>query len=152
MMKPRLLLPGLMLLAGLVTIGAARGPECPCSGGGRALYNRKTEITMEGAVVNVETVACRRMSGSGTHITLRADGQPVRVHLGPSRFLEEKGLTIAEGDAMTITGSKVTCKSSQYVIAREVRRGELTVTLRDERGVPEWAGSGRRRGPWPPEE
>jgi hypothetical protein len=77
------------------------------------------------------------------HVTLQADDRSVDVHLGPTWFLQRAGVALAKGDQVEVTGSMVEADGHAFLVARELRKGGQTVTLRDERGVPAWAG-GRR--------
>ncbi len=60
-------------------------------------------------------------------------------------FVSDKGFSFAKGDAVEVTGSKVTLTGKEYVIAREVVKDGKTLTLRDKNGIPEWAGQGKGR-------
>jgi hypothetical protein len=128
-----------MALVAAWAVGAPRG-----SGPG---YDPKTEETLKGTVEAVTEHAGRGYSTAGVHVTLRVESGIVEVHLGPASFLRESGLEIARGDAIEVVGSRVKGDEGEYVIAREVRRGEKTVTLRDASGVPVWSGRGRRGTP-----
>jgi hypothetical protein len=48
-----------------------------------------------------------------------------------------------EGDTIQIIGSKITMMGRTVVIAREVRKDDQVLTLRDEKGVPVWSRTGR---------
>jgi hypothetical protein len=110
-------------------------------------YDPRTEETLHGTVKAVTEHAGRGYAGAGVHVTLRLDSGTVEVHLGPASFLRESGLEIAQGDAIEVVGSRVKADHGDYVIAREVRRGDRVVTLRDAAGVPVWSGRGRRGTP-----
>jgi hypothetical protein len=43
-----------------------------------------------------------------------------------------------------VVGSKVTMAGQEVVIAREIKKGDQVLTLRDAKGVPLWAGRGGR--------
>lgn len=106
-------------------------------------YDPATEVTLHGTVADVTTQTGRRRA-AGVHVTLRTGSGLVDVRLGPARYLDEKGLSLAEGDEVTVVGSKVTVAGTEAVIARQVTKGGVTTTLRDERGIPLWS---RGRGP-----
>jgi hypothetical protein len=53
-------------------------------------------------------------------------------------MLEEKNVTIATGDTLTILGSRITLGGTPVLLAREITRGEETWTLRDSAGLPLW--------------
>jgi hypothetical protein len=116
----------------------ARGPR----GRGPRLYDPKTVTTVSGKVAAVQTVSGRR--GGGIHLDLETAEGTLRVHLGPSWFLEKEGLRLAAGDQVEITGSKVTVRGQPAVIAQVVKKGDTAVALRDVQGIPVWAGRGAR--------
>jgi len=115
------------------------------------MYNTRTESTIKGTVEAVEEVTGEgrmggRMDGrsmSGTHIVLETETGSVEVHLGPSAFLEEKKLKLAEGDTVEVLGSRVTMGAKEVVLAREIKCGEDSWTLRDASGRPLWRMGGR---------
>jgi hypothetical protein len=107
-------------------------------------YDPKTEVTLRGTVEAV-TEHAGQGYGTGVHVTLRAKTGTVEVHLGPATFLRESGLELARDDSIEIVGSRVKGDQGEYVIARQVRKGDKTVTLRDSNGVPAWSGRGGRR-------
>jgi len=82
--------------------------------------------------------------GGGIHLDLETAEGTLRVHLGPSWFLEKEGLRLAAGDQVEITGSKVTVRGQPAVIAQVVKKGDTAVALRDVQGIPVWAGRGAR--------
>jgi hypothetical protein len=54
-----------------------------------------------------------------------------------------KHFDFAKGDAITVTGSKVKMGGQDVVIAREIKKGDQVLTLRDARGFPLWYGRAR---------
>jgi hypothetical protein len=80
----------------------------------------------------------------GLHVTLKTSTESIVVHLGPAAYLKEKGFVIEAGDHLEILGSRVKVADESVVLAREVKKGERTLTLRDGSGRPLWSGGGRR--------
>jgi hypothetical protein len=76
----------------------------------------------------------------GTHLTVKASDETRDVMLGPSNFISDKGFSFAKGDSIEVTGSKVTMRGTAHVIAREIVKDGKTLTLRDKRSTPQWAG------------
>ena len=66
----------------------------------------------------------------------------MEVDVGPASFVSSKNVTFAKGDALTVVGSKVTMAGQVVVIAREIKKGEQVLTLRDAKGFPLWSGRG----------
>jgi hypothetical protein len=107
-------------------------------GGGN--YNPATETTLTGTVDEVRQMPAPGRGGGGVHLILSAEAGPVEVHVGPAAFVTAKHITFAKGDALTVVGSKVMMAGQDVVIAREIKKGDQTLTLRDEKGIPLWAG------------
>lgn len=63
----------------------------------------------------------------------------VDVYLCPESFLEEIGVGFSKGDEIVVTGSKVKPDGADLVLAREVVRGNDTLVLRDDKGIPVWS-------------
>jgi hypothetical protein len=111
------------------------------------MYDLKTETTINGIVESVETVTGSggrgRGAPGGTHLVLKTEKETLEVHVGPTAYLTEKGITLAKGDALEILGSRVTIGDEPVLIAKQIKKGENTWTLRDASGRPLWAGRGR---------
>jgi hypothetical protein len=104
-------------------------------------YDPKTEVTFTGTVESVEHMGYANMRGNGIHLTVKSANETSDVHLGPAALIEGK-MTFKKGDTVQITGSKVPMMGKTAVIAREVKKGDQVLTLRDEKGVPVWARRG----------
>lgn len=128
MTKRALLLIGVM--AALVATSAAQRQRH---------YDPATEMTVAGTVTDVVQVA-HQGRPPGTHLRLRTDSGPMTVQLGPTSYLESQKASFAKGDQVTVTGSQV----KGAIIAREVKKGDSKLTLRNKQGVPKWA-HGRNR-------
>ncbi len=124
------------LTAGTVSFALAR------QGPATRNYDPKTEVTVAGTVQEIKTYPRKGGGAAGEHLLLEAPDGVVDVHLGPSDFLKAKGFDVAAGDAIEVTGSKIKGKEAEAIIARQVKKGEKTWTLRSASGVPEWS-----RGP-----
>ena len=140
----------ILAAAALLAIGAATVVMAQTTGMGRQaspMYDVQTETTIKGTVENVETVTGaggrgRRALG-GTHLTLKTEKETLEVHVGPTAYLTEKGITLVKGDTLEILGSRVTIDEEPVVIARQIKKGDNTWTLRDASGRPMWSGRGR---------
>ena len=115
----------------------AQGP-----GRGARNYNPATETTVKGVVDQVQEVSGRR-GWNGTHLMLKTEAGTVDVHVGPSSYVAAQGFSFSQGDQVQVLGSKVKLAGGEALIAREIKRGEKTLVLRDANGMPQWAG-GRR--------
>jgi hypothetical protein len=134
------------LAVGLAALGfaasvAARGPG---SAAGRG-YDPRTVETVTGEVASVETIPAGKGRSGGVHLMLKTDRETVPVHLGPAWYVEKQKPRIERGDEIQVEGSRVTYGGKPAIIARQVKKGGETLTLRNAAGVPSWAGRGRRR-------
>ena len=153
-----------MLALALVPASAAaqrgRGPGSGGWGMGgpyQRHYDPQSVVTVSGTILEVREATPMRGMANGIHVVVRADTpgddakeQRITVHLGPTWFLERQDTRLAKGDQVTITGSRIRMGPNEepVIIAATVARGDDTLVLRDERGVPVWAGWRRGgRGP-----
>jgi hypothetical protein len=108
-------------------------------------YDPSTEVTLQGIVTEVKEVECDTCgSGMGTHLVLKTGSESLEVMLGPTAFLNKHDFTFAKGEQIEVTGAKSKIDGQDALLAREVKKGEKTLALRDKTGRPMWAG---RRGP-----
>ncbi len=133
---------GLALIA-LLVLPFAYAHQGPGPGQRARMYNSANEMTVKGTVEEVENVTGRR-GWNGTHLTLKTEDKTFDVHLGPAPFLKEKGFSFAKGDEIEVTGATAEVEGPEALIAREVKKGGKTLTLRDAQGIPKWS-RGRRR-------
>jgi hypothetical protein len=143
------------ILALVLAAGAAWAQPGMGPGGGRGrgglggglaynrMYDPKTVETVSGEVVSVNQTTYGRRGAMGVHLTLKTDKETIPVHLGPARYVDKQGITLAAKDKIAVTGSRITFQGQPAIIAREVKKGGQVLTLRDAAGVPAWAG--RRR-------
>ena len=128
----------------LITVGALSArAQSGQRGSMMRHYDPKTEVTFTGTVESVDHMGYANMRGNNVHLTVRTGNETTDVHLGPAAFIEGK-MTFRKGDTVEITGSKVTMMAKTAVVAREVKKGDQVLTLRDENGVPAWPRRGRK--------
>jgi hypothetical protein len=120
------------------SVGSVGGP------GMAGTYDPDTVTTLRGTASAVTVMPARGGRMGGTHVALQSDGQTMDVHLGPTWFLQSEGIDVVKGDSLEVTGSVVDSDGSTFLVARELKKGQKVVKLRDEQGIPAWSG-GRRR-------
>ena len=135
-MRTLKLLSWSIVLVGLAAAAYAQGMR----GGGN--YNPATEATLTGTVDEVKTMPSPGKGGGGVHFMLNTGTGMMTVHVGPASFVSSKNFTFAKGDRLTVAGSKVTMDGQEVVIAREIKKGDQVLTLRDAKGFPLWSGRG----------
>ena len=111
--------------------------------GGAPRYDPKTEITVSGTIEEVKQLPSPGRGGEGTHLMVKTDKETFDVHVGPAWFLKDHNYSFAKGDHVEVIGSKVQFAGSDALIAREIKKGSETITLRDIQGIPAWS---RRKG------
>jgi hypothetical protein len=143
-LKPLSIVGAVMLVVG-VSVALAQ-----TTGAGRQaspMYDVKSETTIKGSVESVETITGTGGRGrrglGGTHLVVKTEKESVEVHVGPTAYLAEKGITLAKGDKVEILGSRVTGDNETFLIAKQIKKGDNTWTLRDASGRPAWSGRGR---------
>ncbi len=115
-------------------------------GGFSRMYDPSRAEIVKGQVVSLEQIAPLRGRGNGGGVGLKVNTgtETLFVHLGPQWFVDKQGVKIAAGDTVEIKGVKAVRRGQDVFIAAEVKRGQDDLKLRDENGVPAWAGC--RRG------
>ncbi len=116
------------------------------------LWSSGTKETIAGRIEAIEEVyPGGKEAGAGVMLRLRTrDGKEVLVHLGPAWFVEEQLPGLKAGQEVTVSGSRVNWQNQEVLLAGSVMREGKTVRLRDEEGMPQWAGGWRNWGGWGP--
>lgn len=122
---------------------ASQGPGRCCPDGRLPGYDPATETSYTATVEEVKPYDRGGRLGTGTHLIVKSADRTLDVYLGPAAYLTAQNVSFAKGDRIEITGSTVENGDGQAVIAREVKKGDRTITLRNARGVPKWS-----RGRW----
>lgn len=104
------------------------------------MYDTKTLETIAGEVTKVDRITPMRGMSAGVHLVVKTDKGEVSVHLGPQWYLENQDVKIEPKDKVEIKGSRVTVQGQPALIAAEVKKGDEVLKLRDEAGMPVWAG------------
>lgn len=104
------------------------------------LYDPATVETVSGEVTSVDRVTPMKSMGVGIHLKLKTAQETIAVHLGPAWYIERLDAGIEKGDAIEVKGSRVTVAGKPAIIAAEVRKGDALLKLRDDGGIPAWAG------------
>lgn len=135
------------LLTALLAAGSTAVCAAPVGSGGwgmggayQRMYNPASVESVSGEVQSVNRMVPRRGMGAGVHLMVKTDKETVAVHLGPAWYLDRQDTRIEKGDTVEVQGSRVTLRGKPVIIAREVKKGDQTLKLRDENGVPVWAG------------
>lgn len=162
--KRIVLVTGAMLVALTLPLAVAQMSGGP--GGGPAmrgpLYNVSTETTIRGTVEEVQQLTAQTAGSNttmwrncprgwtGTHAIVKTSEATLTVHIGPSLYLAQKDFVLAKGDKVTIVGSKVQYQGADFLIAKQITKGDQVLKLRDASGFPLWSGVRQGMMPTPP--
>lgn len=145
-------LAGLFVIA-FVAVAAMAGPGWRCNEskacggcGAGGMYDPAKAEVMTGQVVSVERIESKRGPGKGVVLTVNAGSETRAVHLGPSWYLDQQNVQIAAGDQVEIEGVNTARRRGTVFLAAEVKKGSEVLILRDENGVPAWAGTRCKQG------
>jgi hypothetical protein len=131
-MRVRCALLSLIILSASITVFAQAGPNGPHR------YDPATEATITGTVEDVLHPAGYN-GMAGTHVNLKTQDGVVQVHLGPEAYIAKQNFSIEKGDTLSVTGSKQVMGGQTVLLAREVKKGDAVLTLRDANGIPKWS-------------
>ena len=109
-------------------------------GGYQRMYNPATVETVAGTIEGIDGTVPMRGMNRGVHLTLKTEKGPITVHLGPEWYVERLDNELKKGDSVEVKGSRVTFAGNPAIIAAEVKKGDAVLKLRDENGIPAWAG------------
>src|SRR5271169_1139489 len=100
-------------------------------------YDVKNEVKVKGAVQEIRDVPG---PFEGTQLVVKTETKTVLVHVAPSDFLKEMDTSFKVGDQVEVVGCKAPNATEEEILAREITVGQNTTTLRDDKGIPVWAG------------
>jgi hypothetical protein len=104
------------------------------------LYNPATEESISGEITAIDKMTPVKGMSYGIHLMVKTDKEAVSVHLGPDWFIERLDTKLAKGDAVEVKGSRITYNGKPAIVAAEVKKGDAVLKLRDDNGIPAWAG------------
>ena len=147
-MRTRIIGMAVVLAALFFASFALAGPRMGYRGSGgwgmgsqyQRLFNPATVETVSGTVVSVNKVMPFKGMRAGVHLTVKTANESIDVHLGPEWYIERLDTQIEKGDAVEVKGSRVVIAGKPAVIAAQVKKGGNVLVLRDENGIPAWAG------------
>jgi hypothetical protein len=123
---------------------SAYAQRCACCGGpGPGNYNAAVETILTGTIDEVITMGPGGAAMGGVHLTLTTPSGVTDVHVGPTWFVTSKQIEFTKGDALTVVGSTSTMGGKSVIVAREIKKGDQVLTLRDANGFPLWSGHHR---------
>jgi len=98
-------------------------------------YDLSQEVKITGVIDEV-----RDVPDAGTQLVVKTETKTVLVRVAPTDFLKEIETTFNKGDQVQVLGAKNAGAAEEEILAREITVGVNTFTLRDDKGIPVWAG------------
>jgi hypothetical protein len=102
------------------------------------MYDSTQLVSLTGVtVIRVDTVS---QGGTPTLSAVVAAGNDsLSAWLAPVSFLTKNAITLTAGDVIDIAGSRVTMAGTPSLIASQLKKGEVTLVLREKStGQPAW--------------
>ena len=98
-------------------------------------YDPTTETKIKGVVSELKFTSNAKPAAL---LVMKSGSDTVQVFLCPKSFLDDMGTTFKPDDKVEVTGSKVKQNGEDLILAREVVKGDDTITLRFKDGKPAW--------------
>jgi len=73
-------------------------------------------------------------------LMVKTGSETIAVHLGPEWYIGRLDVKILKGDTVEVKGSRVSFAGKPAMIAAEIKKDDIVLVLRNEAGVPVWAG------------
>jgi hypothetical protein len=100
-------------------------------------YDLHTEAKVTGTIEEMK-LPPKGSEKEIVHLLVKNGPDTMDVYLCPKSFMDEMGMDFNKGDEITLTSSKVKQGETDFVLAREVVKGNNTFVLRDAKGDPVW--------------
>src|SRR5579859_1950788 len=98
-------------------------------------YDTATEAKFKGTIEDLK-LPPKGSEKQIAYLTIKSGTDTLEIYLCPKSFIDDMGVIFAKGDEIAFTGSKVKQGDADMVLAREVVKGQDTLTLRDDKGKP----------------
>jgi hypothetical protein len=127
-----------LVLGATVASGQRPEPCCP-------KYDVAGEVTVQGVIEKVETRYSQN-GNAGIHLVVRSGETVYDVHVGPKKYYSKQKVELAAQDTITmivapVSGAQPAAGAPKEVVAREIRRGDEVLSLREANGAPRWRRS-----------
>jgi hypothetical protein len=100
-------------------------------------YDPATETKLKGVVAELKFLPPAG-GKPAAYLVIKSGEATVQVFLCPKSFLDDMGASFKADDKIEVTGSKVKQGDADLILAREVVKGDDTLTLRFKDGKPAW--------------
>ena len=104
----------------------------------RQFYDPSTVKTIIGTIASVDSQTTPRGDIYMERLSVQDSSGIDSVMVGPTNYLDSQNISFSKGDSIQVTGSKVTFRDNQFLIAGQIIVKGKTITLRDDSGRPVW--------------
>lgn len=102
-------------------------------------------MTIQGTVAAIEPM--KAVAGSEQMRVTTPQGDQWVVFLGPRWFVDNQRLKFNPGDQVEVRGAKFLALGQNNIVAQDVSKGDMTMKLRNNDGLPSWECCFPRRAP-----
>jgi len=112
----------------------------PGMGKYQQLYTTGSVETLKGVVQSVYLDTPPGVRTQAVYLSLKTEATSIPVQLGPEWFVQKLPTKFEKGDAIEVTGSKVSVEGKTLVLAAQIKKGAQSTAFRNSSGVPVWSG------------
>lgn len=121
------------------------GQNHPMMGQGRwgrsgSMYDPSRVETVQGTITEIQAGNRGNRMSQGVHLLMKTNTETLELHLGPRWYLEQQNFQIQPNDTVEVTGMRVNRGGQSILMVGEIKKGNQTLQLRDEKGYPRCMG------------
>lgn len=127
------------LVGAFALIGAVAGSagEKQVTASDTPRYDARAEHVVKATIAGIKSHESV-MGYQDLHVVLTTNVGDLEVHLGPASYLAKRGIELKPGDEIVVTGCKTTWEERPVIVARTLKAGDRSLTLRNMKGKPAW--------------
>ncbi len=110
------------------------------------LYNPANEVTFEGQVIKIIPNASGYGRFPATLVELRTKDKAMLVYIAPDWYFTKQKIELKPEQNLSVTGAVIKYNQQDLMIACVIKYNAKEITLRDNKGIPVWAGTGPGAG------
>ena len=100
-------------------------------------YDPATETTVTGTILHVVTFLAAD-GEVGVHFDVKGPSGMINVHVAPAMYVGMNNFSFLADDQIQMTGATMFLEGNKSFVARSIKTGGKTLTLRAEDGTPAW--------------
>lgn len=105
-----------------------------------SMYDPSRVETVQGIVTEIQAGNRGNRMSQGVHLLMKTNTETLELHLGPRWYLEQQNFQIQPNDTVEVTGMRVNRGGQPILMVGEIKKGNQTLQLRDEKGYPRCMG------------